>query len=177
MTLSCLSPRQSYGIGNVVAPLTQRKGAEVQSCYTERGEMAALRLLWISPRSLSWNKFSACLLFTHESESDSRSVVSNSTTPWNNNNVSLLFLGISQARILEWVAIPFSRGSSQARDWTQVSCIAGGFFTSWATKGSPRILEWVTYPFSSWSSWPRNRTRLSCTAGGFFTSWGTREAE
>ena len=34
--------------------------------------------------------------------------------------------GILQARILEWVAIPFSRRSSQPRDWTQVSCIAGG---------------------------------------------------
>ena len=41
--------------------------------------------------------------------------------------------GILQARILEWVAIPFSRGSSQPRDWTQVSHTAGGFFTSWAT--------------------------------------------
>ena len=41
--------------------------------------------------------------------------------------------GILQARILEWVAFPFSRGCSQPRDWTQVSCIAGGFFTSWAT--------------------------------------------
>ena len=40
--------------------------------------------------------------------------------------------GILQARILEWVAFPFSRESSQPRDWTQVSCIAGGFFTSWA---------------------------------------------
>ena len=40
--------------------------------------------------------------------------------------------GILQARILEWVAIPFSRGSSQARGWTQVSCIAGRFFTIWA---------------------------------------------
>ena len=38
--------------------------------------------------------------------------------------------GILQARILEWVAFPFSRGSSQPRDQTQVSCIAGGFFTS-----------------------------------------------
>ena len=38
--------------------------------------------------------------------------------------------GILQARILEWVAIPFSRGSSQSRDRTQVSHIAGGFFTS-----------------------------------------------
>ena len=38
--------------------------------------------------------------------------------------------GILQARILEWVAAPFSRGSSQPRDQTQVSLIAGGFFTS-----------------------------------------------
>ena len=37
--------------------------------------------------------------------------------------------GILQARILEWVAFPFSRGSSQPRDPTQVSCIASGFFT------------------------------------------------
>ena len=37
--------------------------------------------------------------------------------------------GILQARTLEWVAVPFSRGSSQPRDRTQVSCIAGGFFT------------------------------------------------
>ena len=42
--------------------------------------------------------------------------------------------GIVQARILEWVAFPFSRGSFQPRDRTQVSCIAGGFFTSWATR-------------------------------------------
>ena len=42
--------------------------------------------------------------------------------------------GILQARILEWVAFPFSRGSSQPRSWTQVSHIAGGFFTSWATR-------------------------------------------
>ena len=38
--------------------------------------------------------------------------------------------GILQARILEWVAFPFSRGSSQPRDGTQVSRIAGRFFTS-----------------------------------------------
>ena len=40
---------------------------------------------------------------------------------------------ILQAGILEWTAFPFSRGSSQPRDRTQVSHIAGGFFTSWAT--------------------------------------------
>ena len=42
--------------------------------------------------------------------------------------------GVIQARILEWVAGPFSRGSSQPRDRTQVSRVAGGFFTSWATR-------------------------------------------
>ena len=42
--------------------------------------------------------------------------------------------GILQARILEWAAFPFSRGSSQPRDWTQLSCIAGRFFISWAIR-------------------------------------------
>ena len=42
--------------------------------------------------------------------------------------------GILQAGMLEWGAFPFSRGSSQPRDQTQVSCIAGGFFTSWVTR-------------------------------------------
>ena len=42
--------------------------------------------------------------------------------------------GILQAGILEWVAFPFSRESYQPRDQTQVSCTAGGFFTSWATR-------------------------------------------
>ena len=42
--------------------------------------------------------------------------------------------GILQARILERVALPFSRGAYQTRDRTQVSYIAGGFFTSWVTR-------------------------------------------
>ena len=42
--------------------------------------------------------------------------------------------GILQARILEWVAFPFSRVSFQPQDRTQVSRIAGRFFTSWATR-------------------------------------------
>ena len=42
--------------------------------------------------------------------------------------------GNSQARILEWVAMPSSRGLSQPRDWTQVFCIASEFFTVWATR-------------------------------------------
>ena len=42
--------------------------------------------------------------------------------------------GIFQARVLEWVAISFSRGSSRPRDWTQVSHIVGRCFTIWATR-------------------------------------------
>ena len=42
--------------------------------------------------------------------------------------------GIPQASILEWVASSFSRGSSWPGNWTGVSCIAGGFFNSWAIK-------------------------------------------
>ena len=57
-----------------------------------------------------WTSLSCVLLFA---------------TPWTVH-------GIFQVRMLEWVAFPFARGSSQPRDWTQVSHIAGGFFTSWA---------------------------------------------
>ena len=41
---------------------------------------------------------------------------------------------VLQASILEWIPFPFSRGSSEPRDRTQVSCIAGGFFTSWTSR-------------------------------------------
>ena len=51
--------------------------------------------------------------------------------------------GISQARILVWVAISFSRGSSWPRDSTQISCIAGGFFTNWATREAPPGKYWI----------------------------------
>ena len=46
--------------------------------------------------------------------------------------------GVLQARILEWVAISFSKGSDRPRDWTWVSCVAGRFFTVWATREAPR---------------------------------------
>ena len=65
-------------------------------------------------------------------------------------------VGILQARILEWAAISFSRGSSQPRDWTKVWCIALQMDSLPAElSGSPRILEWIAYPFSRVSSWPK----------------------
>ena len=55
--------------------------------------------------------------------------------------------GISQARKLEWITIPFSRRSSQSRDWTQVSCTVGRFFTNWATREV--MAQSIQYMFSS----------------------------
>jgi len=52
--------------------------------------------------------------------------------------------GILQARILEWVAMPFSRQSSWPRDGTRVSCIVGRFFTVWAT-GDIRLKKYFFY--------------------------------
>ena len=62
----------------------------------------------------------------------SRSVVSDSL--WPHGPQSAQSMGILQARILVWVAMPSSKGSSQPRDQTQVSRIAGRFFTDWATR-------------------------------------------
>ena len=54
--------------------------------------------------------------------------------------------GIFQAELWEWVAIPFSRGSSQIKNQTQVSHIVGRVFTVWATKEAP--LKGISQSFS-----------------------------
>ena len=56
--------------------------------------------------------------------------------------------GILQPRIVEWVAVPFSREASQLGHWTQVSCIADGIFTSWATSDM-----WLNFSKCSISTW------------------------
>ena len=50
--------------------------------------------------------------------------------------------GISQARILKWTVMLFSRGSSRPRDWTQVSRIVGRHFTLWTTREALEIGAW-----------------------------------
>ena len=70
--------------------------------------------------------------------------------------------GILQARILEWVAIPFSRGSSQPRDQPQVSRIAGRFFTSWATRDAQEY--WSGSPISSPADLPDSGIKLGSPA-------------
>ena len=121
-------------------------------------------LLWWKPATAWWAgqvwkaTLRYCLHFSGDrSESDSRSVRLSVTH------------GILQAKILEWVAFPFSRGSSQPRDWTQVSHTAGGFFTSWATREakntgvvSQTLLQRI-FPTQESSG-------ISCIAGRFFTT-------
>ena len=77
------------------------------------------------------------------------SVVSDSLNPIDCNPPRLLCpWGLSQARILEWVAMPCSRGSSQPRDRTQVSRIAGRFFTIWVTREALSSAPPFSFAFS-----------------------------
>ena len=55
--------------------------------------------------------------------------------------------GILQARILEWVAIPFSRGPSPPRDWTRISCIGRQILYHWATSEALRMFS---LPINIW---------------------------
>ena len=79
----------------------------------------------VSPRQVSY-------AITYERES--HSVMSTLCEPCKDYTAH----GILQARRLEWVAFPFSRGSSQPRDWTQVSHMAGGFFYQLKPQGKAK---------------------------------------
>ena len=71
--------------------------------------------------------------------------------------------GILKARILKWIAFSFSGGSSQPRDQTEVSRIAGRLYTSWATKGSPSTLKWEAYLLQRiFPTQGSNRSLLHC---------------
>ena len=100
--------------------------------------------------------------------------------------------GIFQARVLEWVAISFSRRSSQPRDWTRVSCIVGRRFTVWATEviyssgrneqeqlapiTSTLLFTWFTKDrVASWKErwlWARKPVFSSWAAAPQWEAWG-----
>ena len=91
-------------------------GENILRSGTQAASVNRIKTKFLIPvlgRGVKWKSFSHVRLFA---------------TPWT------IVHGILQARILEWVAFPFSRGSSQPRDQTQVSRIASVFFTSWATR-------------------------------------------
>ena len=92
------------------------------------------------------------------------------------NPIDYTFHRILQARILEWVAFPFSRGIFPIQGSNPGLLHCRWILYQLSHQGSPRILEWVAYPFSRRSSRPKNQTGVSCIAGGFFTNWATREA-
>ena len=85
----------------------------------------------------------------------------------------------SQARVLEWVAISFSRRSSRPRDWTQVSCIVGSHFTVWAPREVLRssygrgndplpkgLMPACCSSQDSCSHWPHGRSLSTCASAG-----------
>ena len=85
-------------------------------------------------------------------------------------------------RILKWVAYPFSRGSSQSRNWNRISYIAGWFFTSWATREAIwkiicQIISYSTklYLASQYWEWAINTRLTGPGLSGF--SYSRREEE
>ena len=70
--------------------------------------------------------------------------------------------------ILEWVAYPFSRGSSQPRNQTRVSCVAGGFFTNWAIREAKMGIR-VSIFSGGKISWSRKENKMK---DRWISSWG-----
>ena len=77
--------------------------------------------------------------------------------------------GTLQARILGWVAIPFSKGSSWPRDGNRFSCIAGGFFTVWAPREALTALQSNYTSFLKWLK--KKKQPLTCTGLNASNHW------
>ena len=135
------------------------------------------------------------LLFSRESESEVAQSCPTLCDPIDCSLSGSSVHGIFQARVLEWITISFSRGSSQPRARTQVSRIVDRCFTVWATRevlshvqlfcdpadcstlassvcgiSQARILEWVAMSISRGSSPSRNGTCVSCAGRWIFTT-------
>ena len=132
---------------------TQKEWLLVASRGRELGKWVKVGSLWVQTYSYNINEFwwsnvqhddyiyqycIVCAALSH-------SVMSDSVTSWTVAHQASLSMGITQTRILEWVAMPFSIGSSQPRNQTQVSHNAGRFFTACATREAWEY--WSGYPF------------------------------
>ena len=119
---------------------------------SNRGKYLALEVF-----TSRYNPSCSILWTSYEKWKWSRSVVSDSLWPMDCSPPSSSVHGILQARILEWVAISFSRGSSWPRDRTQVSHIAGRCFNLCATREAPTNSRghwtWIKTVFNYSSLW------------------------
>ena len=95
-------------------------------------------------------------------------------TPWIVACQASLFLGILQARMLEWVAMPSSMGDLPNLGIEPRSPTLQA--DSLPSEPPGKSKNTGAYPFSRRTSWPRNQPGVSCIAGGFFISWATGEA-
>ena len=112
------------------------------------------------------------------------SVVSNSFWPSRLSPPGSSVHGICQARILEWLAMPSSRGVFSTQGSNQhLLCLlhwqAGSLLPGITVHGilQAKILEWIAFPVSRGSSRPRDWTQVSHIASEFFTTWAIREAQ
>ena len=126
-------------------PSTRSLGRQDQVIYfLHRPAIRSIMGSWGILRELygwRWGQTNFGLRYALKSESVSHSIVSDSLWPMDWSLPGSSVHGILQARILQWVAIPFSRGSSRPRDRTRVSCLAGRFFTVHTTWGT----HWGSY--------------------------------
>ena len=113
------------------------------SAYPQRSPLT-LCLLWVSLSSqVAWCRWNLCppgiqnagSILCVSVRDQSRLTLCD---PMDCNLPGSSILGIIQARVLEWVAISFSRGSSPSRDWTHISCIGRRIFYHWGTR-EPRF--------------------------------------
>ena len=122
----------------------------VQWSSVHSHDCATVNIIHLQNFSSSWtetlyplNSNTSFLPSLSPCESESHPVVSDSLQPTNCSLSGSSVFGIFQARVLEWIAISFPRGSSQPRNRTWVSLIAGRCFTIWATRESRNILVFI----------------------------------
>ena len=124
----------------------------LQSNILQIWDISCLRRTWFHSRSRSAeSKWNHPLVPSHQFPPSPTKVKVTQSCPTIRDPMDYTVHGIPHARILEWVAFPFSRESSQLREQTQVSRIAGGFFTNWAIRepptktvqNSPCLVQWL----------------------------------
>ena len=131
----CVNISKAYA--KALIGVFEKTGGQCNCYVVSKGKSGTKLCIWDRSQIILFVNYILC-------ESESRSVIWTLSDP-----MDYTVHGILQVTILEWVAFLFSRGSSQPRDWTQVSCIAGRFFISWVTRDA-RVLCEASYNTFEW---------------------------